>query len=464
MLWSLSSYSFVFYEDTKIWDQKSIVFYFLDGTQKQKNEVKRFAKLWQKYTGIEFLYSNNKPSIFSLKKHYKISFKGNSNQSTRGAINGTIHLGDLSDDIIFRKSTILHEFGHMLGLGHEHQRQDRPSSLNNKQLIQNCRENQNQTKAWCEENLSNITSAEVFIESEYDASSIMHYALKNIVGEDTRLLKDLPTADANTLSYTDKYFIAMLYNQNISDKTLEQMHRQDLWNQEKFENVENAKRESAIAKLKTNSCKILKYNDMSNDGKFCESGFMIIGTDNYSFPDSNFKTCYNNKIMIKEKMDQHPYCHLSQKQLANKRQQWSHTFSEYGQCKRLDSNMKNKQEFFCREGFSFVTKNNDMVGNKTVCFSSKESAYLAMQKNAVCNMNDFEFRRHKTNMDKTIKAQMITKSCQVVLKKYDNIKCPADFEYTIIDRDMQTKPINNKCFASKYQAINAMKNMPFCKS
>ena len=96
MLWSLSSYSFVFYEDTKIWDQKSIVFYFLDGTQKQKNEVKRFAKLWQKYTGIEFLYSNNKPSIFSLKKHYKISFKGNSNQSTRGAINGTIHLGDLS--------------------------------------------------------------------------------------------------------------------------------------------------------------------------------------------------------------------------------------------------------------------------------------------------------------------------------------------------------------------------------
>jgi hypothetical protein len=464
LIWVATSKSFVFYEDTKIWNQESITFHFLDGTEKQKNEVKQFAQLWQKYIGIKFLFKNTKPSAFSFQKYYKITFKGGSNQSTRGAINGTIHLGNLSDDIIFRKSTILHEFGHMLGLGHEHQRDDRPTSLNNKQLILNCINSQNQPRAWCEENLSNIMTEEVFIESKYDSLSIMHYALKNIVGENTGLLDYLPDTGANTLSYTDKYYIAMLYNQNISDKTLEQMHKQDLWSQQKFERSENAKKEKTILNLQSKSCKTLSYKDQSVDGKFCESGFMIIGKDNLSFPDSDFKICSNNYKKIKEKIESHPYCHLSQRQLAHKRQQWSDEFSVYGQCTRLDSNIKNKQEFFCKEGYSFVTKNNDMIGGKTECFSSQESAYNAMQENTVCNMNDLEYRRYESLLKKNVKSQMITKHCKIVTKKYKNINCPIDFDYTIIDRELDTKPLNNQCFASKYQAINAMKSMPFCQS
>jgi hypothetical protein len=464
LIWVASSESFVFYENTKIWNQDSILFHFLDGTEKQKNEVKKFSQLWQKYIGIKFRFSNTKPSSFSFQKYYKITFKGGSNQSTRGAINGIIHLGDLSDDIIFRKSTILHEFGHMLGLGHEHQRIDRPTSLNNKQLIFSCIKIQKQPKAWCEENLSNIMSDEVFIESKYDSLSIMHYALKNIVGDNTKLLNYLPDTGSNTLSYTDKYYIAMLYNQDISDKTLEQMHKQDLWNQQKFERAEKDKKEKSILSLKSNSCKPLSYKDQSADGKFCKSGFMVIGKDNLSFPELEFKTCSNNYKMIKNIIKTHPYCQLSSRELSKKRQLWSDEFSQYGQCRRLDSNTKNKQEYFCKEGFSFVTKNNDMVGKKTECFSSQESVYQAMQENSVCNMNDLEYRRYESRLKKNVKSQMITKYCQIVTKKYKSINCPLDFDYTIIDRQLDTRPINNQCFSSKYQAINAMKNMPFCQS
>ena len=66
----------------------------------------------------------------------------------------------------------------------------------------------------------------------------MHYDLKNIAGNNQAMLNTLPKSQSHTLSYTDKYYIAMLYNQNISDKTLEQMHKQDIWKQLKFEKNE----------------------------------------------------------------------------------------------------------------------------------------------------------------------------------------------------------------------------------
>lgn len=455
--------AFVIYEDTKIWNQKSITFHFIDGTEQQKSEVKKFAKLWQRYTGIRFKYTNTKPSLFTFDKYYKITFKGNSNQSTRGKVNGTIQLGDLSGNILFRKTTILHEFGHMLGLGHEHQRYDRPTTLNNKALINACIQNQQQPREWCKENLSDITQSVVFIKSEYDTNSIMHYSLKNIVGNNANLLKALPLADSNSLSFTDKYYIALLYNQNISDQTLEKMHQQDLWNQQNFERSEKLKNKQAILNLKTLSCKTLKPKSQTLDGKFCQTGFMIIGRDNYSFPGDDFKTCYNSQDSIKDNMSEHSLCHLSKNQLKQKRQYWSQQFSQFGQCKRLEPGDKNKQHFFCSEGYSFVTHDNSMVGSKTECFSSQESAFQAMQKSKVCNMDNYTFKQHQLSVKNALKSQMLTNTCQVVNKEYKSISCPADFDFTIIDLDYQSKPINEKCFPNPFQAIKAMKKIEYCQ-
>ena len=458
-----STFAFVFYEDTKIWNQDSITFHFLDGTEQQKAEVKKFAKLWQRYTGIKFIYSNSKPGFFNFKKYYKITFKGSSNESTRGAINGILHLGNLSDNIIFRKTTVLHEFGHMLGLGHEHQRLDRPISLNNKDLISSCIKNQHQSIQWCKENLNNINRDEVFIESEYDSQSIMHYRLNNIT-DNEQLLDGLPESNFNTLSFTDKYYVAMLYNQHISDTTLENMHKQDLWNQNKFEISANKAREKAISELATSSCKTLKYHSQSKDGKFCENGFMIIGTDGLSFPDDEFRTCYTSFKDIKEKINKHQYCHLNADQLSKKRQFWSNQFAQFGNCKRLETNERNKQEYFCKEGYSFVTFDNNMVGKTTQCFSSQESAYNAMLESKVCNMSQSDFKIHQHLTEQSLIKQMKTRYCQVVKKDYNRFNCPLNFEYSIIKNNSKNKPLENKCFGSKFQAINAMQSMAICQS
>jgi len=464
IFYSTLANSFVFYEDTKIWNQESITFYFLDGTSQQKDEVIKFAKLWERYSGIKFKYSSKKPSIFDFNKYYEITFKGDANESTQGAINGIIHLGKLSDNIIFRKTTILHEFGHMLGLGHEHQRADRPNSLNNPALIKSCIDNQLQSKQWCQENLFNKNTKEVFVKSKYDSKSIMHYEMDNITGEKNKANNYTLWDNTHSLSYTDKYFIAMLYNQNISDRRLERMHKQDLWQQQKFEEQANKAREKAILNLSTSSCAVLKYQNQSKDGKYCDAGFMIIGKDGLSFPDPEFKTCYVSYRNIKDKMDRHQLCDLNAMQLSNKRELWRNEFSQYGNCKRLETNEKNNQEYSCTEGYSFVTFNNDLIGKKTLCYSSEESAYLAMKDNRICNLDKFKFISHQRQMKEDLKKRMKNDYCQVVKKKYSRINCPVDYDYTIINIDIKNRPINNKCFASKYQAINAMQLIPFCQS
>jgi hypothetical protein len=460
---SNTSQGFVFYEDTKIWNQDSITFYFLDGSSKQQNEVKKFAKLWQRYTGITFKYSTKKPSIFSFKKYYKITFNGSRNESTKGAINGIIHLGKLSDNVIFRKTTILHEFGHMLGLGHEHQRLDRPNNLNDKTLVRACMKNQKQSESWCKENLFNTFTTEVFIQSEYDQKSIMHYNINNIRGENDNI-DDNYWVNSNSLSYTDKYYIAMLYNQNISDKTLEKMHKQDLWAQQKFEMQANKERETAIMKLSSRSCKPLQQQEHSKDGKYCNTGFMLIGKDGYGFPGEEFKTCYISYKDIKKRMNTHKLCQLTNAQLSNKRAKWRDSYAEYKNCKRLDTKVKNNQEYFCTEGFSYVLKSNDLIGDKTVCFGSEESVYKAMQDNTVCNMSKRQLVGYQNQQKTKLKKKMKTNFCQVVTKEYKRITCPADYNYTIINLDIINQPINNLCFPSAAQAINAMNNMSFCQN
>ena len=77
------------------------------------------------------------------------------------------------------KRTILHEFGHALGLKHEHQRPDAPPLINMKKLIEYLRKHHpNLTSEEIKEKIRMQWAAlagRASHKSRYDKKSVMHY-------------------------------------------------------------------------------------------------------------------------------------------------------------------------------------------------------------------------------------------------------------------------------------------------
>jgi hypothetical protein len=457
-----SGYAFVVYEKTRIWDQKSIKFYFIDGTHHQKQLVRKHTKLWQKYTGIEFIFSNNKPPNFSFSNYFRITFKGAGNHSNIGAVNGLIQLANLAENEIENQRIILHEFGHMLGLSHEHQRFDRPHELNNKELIRDCKLKQNKSDSWCENNFGEIKREEVFVKSSYDSQSVMHYRISDITSDSGALDRIGDEDQLSVLSLTDKRYIAMLYNPELSDKDILRMHKQDLQDQKKFIKESKQNYEQKILQLKTASCKVLETGKQSIDGKYCNNGYMIIGSDGYSFPDENMGICYSDFETLRDKMNHYGNCGLTISQLASQRRNWNENSKEFGNCKRLETGVTNNQGYSCTEGYSYVTKENDMIGEKTMCLISSDAIYKEMQNNQVCNMNARDFRIYKKLQQEQLKQKMKTKSCEIVNSESKRFTCPEGFEYRITYRGNVDSMVNSSCYQSPYQAIHVMRNLSEC--
>ena len=111
--------------NSKKWDRREINVKFLDGDTYWRSIVKRVSKQWEQYANIEFHY------VFDFEDaDIRVSFRQPGSWSYLGtdalgidkkepSINfGWFSFGIPADNI---EGTILHEFGHALGLIHEHQ-------------------------------------------------------------------------------------------------------------------------------------------------------------------------------------------------------------------------------------------------------------------------------------------------------------------------------------------------------
>ncbi len=112
---------------------------FLDGDEFLKSKVRIYAQLWEQFANVDFVFvesgnaeirvsfNTEKGASWSLvgknSNEFSVIKNGNSTQTVNGTFGASMNFGWFNvntSETEFRRTT-LHEFGHALGLLHEHQ-------------------------------------------------------------------------------------------------------------------------------------------------------------------------------------------------------------------------------------------------------------------------------------------------------------------------------------------------------
>lgn len=180
---------------------------FMGGISKHHKLVEQYANEWCRYANISFIFGNHP------KSEIRISFRPDGSRSCVGIDalrfrqnQSTMNLDPQMLNGQRAAHTILHEFGHALGLLHEHQSPTSPIQWNKDAVLQDCK-----NMKWSyETTMNNILRAckpgghTQF--TEFDPDSIMIYRIPK-----SWTKNNFRTKENKKLSKMDKHFIQMIY-------------------------------------------------------------------------------------------------------------------------------------------------------------------------------------------------------------------------------------------------------------
>ncbi|MFK7814204.1 MAG: M12 family metallopeptidase [Maribacter sp.] len=224
-----------------IWPTSSkITVSFLDTPSRMVgSKIKQYAQEWEKYANIDFEFISGKNGDI------RIGLKKGGSWSKIGILaqlvdkkKKTMNFGwfnDNTSDESFR-STTMHEFGHALGLKHEHQSPAAGICWDWDKVITYFKDKEDWSEKRTRGNLEMLSNTKVGNYSAYDPKSIMHYGISNKVTS-----CDFSVKSNKVLSAIDKQGIATLYPKGKSRSIVGKLNNTYKWtagwdNVETFEN------------------------------------------------------------------------------------------------------------------------------------------------------------------------------------------------------------------------------------
>jgi len=209
---SIPGLNFLWNMKSSKWSQDELTVCFLNGTNKQKEKVRKHAVEWEKYCGIKFIWLDTVDPNANIRVSFRCgghwSYIGRYNKNVAaGKATMNIELGSFEYDDEWRR-VVLHEFGHALGLEHEHRHPNRGFEFKEEEVYRLYQ----QTQGWSREQIYEQVISKAnpkpgeWEGTEWDDTSIMCYEIPSY------LTKDGSWAGWNTkLSEKDKEHIGKMY-------------------------------------------------------------------------------------------------------------------------------------------------------------------------------------------------------------------------------------------------------------
>ncbi len=198
-----------------LWPQHSIIRISLMGmTNEQEEFTKANIKKWAPHVNLTFEFTDDTDGYIRIAANNDIA--GGSSYLGTGSLHTpaeepTMIIGFQGGLNAFNAGTIQHEFGHALGLQHEHQHENSDLDINwlevNKAYID--KGGAKEVKLNFEPLVSDVVS------SDYDRQSIMHYGFSSSWLNDGNAVPD-----NNELSEGDINFVRSLYPPEIQKKPI----------------------------------------------------------------------------------------------------------------------------------------------------------------------------------------------------------------------------------------------------